>query len=234
MKSRHVFVLIAALVLGLLILPTPRTAAQVDPPAGVTVETLSSFQIPVDRESTLQLLRFTFDPGTSVVMHHHPGPVIVSVLSGELTTSVADPDALLGRPLHILVARNAARIAGQLLQLVAGLRLHETVDGAGAVAIHIDPRPGHLRARVCIAALAPLQQLRAGRGPILLVALSAGGKAGDGEHGGRRGPDQTHLVSPLMFRPERSIRTRNIACVPPLAPHQNPCTRRPAWQRLMA
>jgi len=97
MKSRHVFVLIAALVLGLLILPTPRTAAQVDPPAGVTVETLSSFQIPVDRESTLQLLRFTFDPGTSVVMHHHPGPVIVSVLSGELTTSVADPDALLGR-----------------------------------------------------------------------------------------------------------------------------------------
>lgn len=97
MKSRTFPFIAAAIMVGLLMLPAPRANAQSDPPAGVTVETLSSLPIPVDREATLQQLRFTFNPGTGVVMYHHSGPVIVTVLSGELTTSVADPDALLVR-----------------------------------------------------------------------------------------------------------------------------------------
>lgn len=97
MKSRTSFTIAAVLLLGLLALPTLGASAAIDPPAGITVETVSSFQIPVDHNATMQLLQFTFNPGTGFIMYHHPGPAIVSVVSGELTTSVADPDALLVR-----------------------------------------------------------------------------------------------------------------------------------------
>jgi hypothetical protein len=87
------FVLLA----GILGLPVLRTGAQTVPPPGVTIETLSSVRIQVDREKTLQTLRLTFNPGTSLSLAHHPGPMIVTVGSGELTVSVADWDVLLTR-----------------------------------------------------------------------------------------------------------------------------------------
>jgi quercetin dioxygenase-like cupin family protein len=97
MKSRRYLLIAAVLLMGLLTMPALGANAQADPLAGVTVEGLGAVQPSVAPGETLQLLRLTLDPGVTISMHHHPGPVIISVISGQFTTSFAQSSAVVTR-----------------------------------------------------------------------------------------------------------------------------------------
>jgi quercetin dioxygenase-like cupin family protein len=97
MKSRRFLFVAAALLLGLLTVQTLPVNAQADPLAGVTVVGLGAVEPAVAPGETLQLLQLTLDPGVTIAMHHHPGPVIISVVSGQFTTSFAQSSAVITR-----------------------------------------------------------------------------------------------------------------------------------------
>lgn len=97
MKLRRFFVLSVVLMMGLLTLQTLHTSAQDDPFTGVTVEGLGAVEPAVAPGETLELVKLTFEPGASLAMHHHPGPVIITVVSGEFTTSFAQSSATITR-----------------------------------------------------------------------------------------------------------------------------------------
>lgn len=105
MKSRFL-TLAAVLLMGLLALPTvlgtsahdmAEMEATPDPLAGVTVAAMGTVQPASAPGQTLQLLQLTLEPGTTIAMHHHPGPVIITVVSGQFTTSFAESSATLTR-----------------------------------------------------------------------------------------------------------------------------------------
>jgi quercetin dioxygenase-like cupin family protein len=106
MKSPRLLAVAAVLMLGLLTLSTTFATsahdmaamqATPDPLAGVTVEALGTVQPASAPGYTLQMLKITMVPGTTIAMHHHPGPVIISVASGQFTTSFAESSAMLTR-----------------------------------------------------------------------------------------------------------------------------------------
>lgn len=97
MKSPRFFLLGALLLMGLLTVPVLGARAQDDPLAGVKVEGLGAVQPAVAPGETLQLIRLTLDPGVTIAMHHHPGPVIISVESGVFTTSFEQSTAVITR-----------------------------------------------------------------------------------------------------------------------------------------
>lgn len=107
MKSSRLLAVAAALLLGILTLSTTFGAsahdmaamqeATPDPLAGVTVEAMGTVQPASAPGQTLQLLKLTLAPGTTIAMHHHPGPVIITVVSGQFTTSFAESSAMLTR-----------------------------------------------------------------------------------------------------------------------------------------
>jgi quercetin dioxygenase-like cupin family protein len=97
MRISRLLILSALLLLGLTILPTLNASAQDDPFAGVTVVGLGAVEPAVAPGQTLELVQLTFEPGASLAMHHHPGPVIISVVSGEFTTSFAQSTATITR-----------------------------------------------------------------------------------------------------------------------------------------
>ncbi|HET9659895.1 MAG TPA: hypothetical protein VFP05_06160 [Thermomicrobiales bacterium] len=97
MKSRRYLFIAAVLLMGLLAVPALHVDAQDNPLAGVTVEGLGAVQPAVAPGQTLQLLKLTLEPGTTISMHHHPGPVIISVASGVFTTSFAQSTAVITR-----------------------------------------------------------------------------------------------------------------------------------------
>lgn len=103
MQPRHAYYTLAGLFTSIVLfaalsaLPAQLAGARSDPPAGVTVVTLSSSPISVDPAKTLRSIQITFNPGTSIDLPHHPGPIILSVVSGELTASITDSEVLLTR-----------------------------------------------------------------------------------------------------------------------------------------
>lgn len=97
MRTIRFLSLTFALLLGMLAIPVFTAHAQDDPLAGVTVEALGAVQPAVAPGETLQLLKLTLQPGTTIAMHHHPGPVIISVVSGQFTTSFAQSSATITR-----------------------------------------------------------------------------------------------------------------------------------------
>jgi quercetin dioxygenase-like cupin family protein len=107
MKSPRLLAVAAVLLLGLLTLSTAlgtsahdmaaMQATPADPLAGVTVEAMGTVQPASAPGQTLQMLQLTLEPGTTIAMHHHPGPVIISVASGQFTTSFAESSAMLTR-----------------------------------------------------------------------------------------------------------------------------------------
>jgi hypothetical protein len=82
---------------ALVAIPMIAVRAQDDPFAGVTVEGLGAVQPAVAPGQNLELVKLTFEPDASLAMHHHPGPVIISVVSGEFTTSFAQSTATIKR-----------------------------------------------------------------------------------------------------------------------------------------
>lgn len=96
MRRSRLSLLIALMILALAALPV-MTHAQDDPFAGVTVEGLGAVEPAVAPGQTLELVKLTFEPGASIAMHHHPGPVIITVVSGEFTTSFAQSSATITR-----------------------------------------------------------------------------------------------------------------------------------------
>jgi quercetin dioxygenase-like cupin family protein len=97
MKSRRFLSVVGALLMGVLALQALPVSAQADPLAGVTVVGLGAVEPAVAPGETLQLLQLTLDPGVTIAMHHHPGPVIITVVSGEFTTSFAESSAVITR-----------------------------------------------------------------------------------------------------------------------------------------
>jgi quercetin dioxygenase-like cupin family protein len=107
MKSPRLLTIAAVLVLGLLTLSSVVSTsahdmatmqeATPDPLAGVTVEALGVVQPASAPGQALQLLKLTLAPGTTIAMHHHPGPVIITVVSGQFTTSFAQSSAMITR-----------------------------------------------------------------------------------------------------------------------------------------
>ena len=106
MKSPRLLAVAAVFLLGLLALSTAlgtsahdmaAMQATPDPFAGVTVEGLGAVEPAVAPGQNLELVRLTFEPGASLAMHHHPGPVVISVISGEFTTSFAQSTATVKR-----------------------------------------------------------------------------------------------------------------------------------------
>lgn len=97
MRISRLLLLSALFVFGLVALPTFVTSAQDDPFTGVTVTGLGAVEPAVAPGQTLELVQLTFEPGASLAMHHHPGPVIISVVSGKFTTSFAQSTATITR-----------------------------------------------------------------------------------------------------------------------------------------
>ena len=107
MKSPRLLAVAAALLLGMLTLSTTfgasahdmaaMQATPADPLAGVTIEAMGAVQPAAAPGYTLQMLKLTLAPGTTIAMHHHPGPVIISVASGQFTTSFAESSAVITR-----------------------------------------------------------------------------------------------------------------------------------------
>jgi quercetin dioxygenase-like cupin family protein len=83
--------------MGLLALQALPVSAQADPLAGVAVVGLGAVEPEVAPGQTLQLLQLTLDPDVTIAMHHHPGPVIITVASGQFTTSFAESSAVITR-----------------------------------------------------------------------------------------------------------------------------------------
>jgi quercetin dioxygenase-like cupin family protein len=96
-KSRRYLLIASLFLMGLLTMPALGANAQADPMAGVTVVGLGAVQPAVAPGETLQLLQLTLDPGVTIAMHHHPGPVIITVVSGQFTTSFAESSAVITR-----------------------------------------------------------------------------------------------------------------------------------------
>ena len=97
MRLSRLLALTGLLAFALIALPAVVTHAQDDPFTGVTVEGLGAVQPAVAPGQNLELVRLTFEPGASLAMHHHPGPFIISVVSGEFTTSFAQSTATIKR-----------------------------------------------------------------------------------------------------------------------------------------
>lgn len=97
MKSRAVLQIGTILILGLLMRPTVGASARSDPPVGLAIEPLGSATMASASGDAIQLFELTLEPHVSVAMEHHTGPMIVSVLSGEFTTTVFDSNATLTR-----------------------------------------------------------------------------------------------------------------------------------------
>ena len=133
MKSRQFLVIATVLMMGLLALPTLRTSAQADPLAGVKVEGLGAVQPAVAPGETLQLLRLTLDPGVTIAMHHHPGPVIISVESGVFVTSFEQSTAVITRAGAAADATPEPVDAGEEYTLNAGDTVAYDADTMGHV-----------------------------------------------------------------------------------------------------
>jgi len=97
MRSTRILTLAALFMFALVAISTITVRAQDDPFAGVTVEGLGAVEPAVAPGQTLELVKLTFEPGASLATHHHPGPVIISVVSGEFTTSFAQSSATITR-----------------------------------------------------------------------------------------------------------------------------------------
>jgi hypothetical protein len=97
MRNTRLLTLAALFMFALVAIPMVTVRAQDDPFAGVTVEGLGAVEPAVAPGQALELVKLTFEPGASLAMHHHPGPVIISVVSGEFTTSFAQSTATIKR-----------------------------------------------------------------------------------------------------------------------------------------
>jgi quercetin dioxygenase-like cupin family protein len=102
MKSSSLAAVALLLLLGLLAHPTTGTtsatmAVAPDPLAGITVEPMGTVQPAAAPGQTLQMLKLTMEPNSTIDLHHHPGAVVISVVSGQFTTSFADSSAMLSR-----------------------------------------------------------------------------------------------------------------------------------------
>ena len=76
-----------------------RTNAQdKDPFAGTIIESLGSISPSILPDHTMNLVKLTMEPGASIAFHHHPGPVVISVQSGEFTTSFETATGVLNHP----------------------------------------------------------------------------------------------------------------------------------------
>jgi quercetin dioxygenase-like cupin family protein len=130
MKSPRFFLVVAVLLVGLVAIPSLRATAQDDPFAGVTVEGLGAVEPAVAPGQALELVRLTFEPGAALDMHHHPGPVIISVVSGEFTTSFAQSAATVKRAGS---AEPEAVASGEVLVLNPGDTVAYDADTTGHV-----------------------------------------------------------------------------------------------------
>jgi quercetin dioxygenase-like cupin family protein len=143
MKSPRLLAIATFLLMGLLALPTAlganahdMTAMQAtpaDPLAGVTVVGLGAVQPAVAPGETLQLLRLTLDPGVTISMHHHPGPVIISVESGVFITSFEQSTAVITRSGAAADATPEAVDPGEEYTLNAGDTVSYDADTMGHV-----------------------------------------------------------------------------------------------------
>jgi len=108
MKTPRMLAVAAVLLLGLLTLSTAlgtsahdmatmQEATPADPLAGVTIEAMGSVQPAAAPGQIMQVLKLTLEPGTTIAQHHHPGSVIISVASGQFTTSFVESSAMLTR-----------------------------------------------------------------------------------------------------------------------------------------
>jgi hypothetical protein len=97
MTSPRFLCVVGALLMGLLAFQALPVNAQADPLAGVTVVGLGAVEPAVAPGQTLQLVQLTLEPGVTIAMHHHPGPVIISVVSGQFITSFAQSTAVITR-----------------------------------------------------------------------------------------------------------------------------------------
>ena len=86
-----------------------------DPFAGSAIQSLGSVSPSIMADHTLNLVQLTMQPGASIAMHHHPGPVVISVQSGEFTTSFQVGSVVLTR-----AANDATPAASE--KIVAGTK----------------------------------------------------------------------------------------------------------------
>jgi quercetin dioxygenase-like cupin family protein len=68
-----------------------------DPFAGTVIESLGSVSPSILPDHTMNLVKVTMDPGATIAFHHHPGPVVIAVQSGEFTTSFEVATGVLNR-----------------------------------------------------------------------------------------------------------------------------------------
>jgi hypothetical protein len=98
MRRKQWTILPIALVLTLLAVTMTVTVAQdTDPFEGTTIESLGAISPMKLSDNTLNLVRLTMDPGASIAAHHHPGPVVIEVESGEFTTGLLEAAGVINR-----------------------------------------------------------------------------------------------------------------------------------------
>jgi hypothetical protein len=108
------------------------SAQDPDPFAGTTIESLGSMSPSMLPDHTLNLVKLTMEPGASIAMHHHPGPVVISVVSGEFTTSLKVASGVISRAAtDTAEASTEPIVANTRYVLRAGDSMAYDADGMG-------------------------------------------------------------------------------------------------------
>ncbi len=77
---------------------SPAAAEQpADPFAGVTIEPLGSLAPSVAPDHALSVIRLTFEPGTDIPAHRHPGAVVLRVEEGAFGTTFVEGEGQITR-----------------------------------------------------------------------------------------------------------------------------------------
>lgn len=95
-------ILLASLVMTLLLTSALGAWAQEstpvnDPMAGTTVESLGGIPLEMADGYALAMLKLTLEPGVTIPAHHHPGSVVLYVLSGTFGTTFTEGEAVVTR-----------------------------------------------------------------------------------------------------------------------------------------
>ncbi|HEX7039941.1 MAG TPA: cupin domain-containing protein [Trueperaceae bacterium] len=91
--TRRAALTVAALAAAL----TFAVGQEADPLRGATVAALGTFTPGAAPERSLQLLRITLEPGTTIPEHRHPGAVVVEVEEGVFGTTFAEGEGTIQR-----------------------------------------------------------------------------------------------------------------------------------------
>jgi len=98
MRSFKLTAIPVALFLAFLSIATFVTHAQeADPFAGATIQSLGAIAPMKSPDNTMNLVRLTMEPGASIPAHHHPGPVVIEVESGQFTTGLLKASGVINR-----------------------------------------------------------------------------------------------------------------------------------------